>query len=114
MKQKEIWLINLEPTIGAEIKKTRPCVIINDDSIGALPLKIIAPITDFKDKYRDVPWMVLVSPDKQNNLKKPSAIDVFQVRSVSEERLIKRMGVITDSALAGVANALRVVFGIVQ
>jgi len=51
MKQGEIWLINLAPTIGAEIKKTRPAIIVNDDSLGKLPLKIIVPLTDWKQKY---------------------------------------------------------------
>lgn len=46
MKQGELWLINLDPTLGAEIKKTRPAVIVNDDTLGRLPLKIIVPITD--------------------------------------------------------------------
>ena len=41
MRQSEIWLINLDPTIGAEIKKIRPAIIVNDDSLGKLPLKII-------------------------------------------------------------------------
>ena len=50
MKQGEIWLINLDPTIGAEIKKTRPAIIVNDDVLGKLPLKIIVPVTDWKDK----------------------------------------------------------------
>ncbi len=45
MKQGEIWEINLSPTVGAEIKKKRPAVIINDDAIGILPLKVIVPIT---------------------------------------------------------------------
>ena len=48
MRQGEIWLINLDPTIGAEIKKTRPAVIVSDDAIGKLPLKIIVPITDYR------------------------------------------------------------------
>jgi len=96
MKQKEIWLINLDPSIGAEIKKTRPCVILNDDSIGVLPLKVVAPITDYKEKYEIVPWMVQLIPDKLNNLKKISVIDVFQVRSVSEKRLIRKLGVIRE------------------
>ena len=51
MKQGEIWLINLDPTVGAELKKTRPAVIVNDDALGKLPLKIIVPITDWKDRY---------------------------------------------------------------
>ena len=51
MKQSEIWEINLSPTVGAEIKKKRPAVIINDDSIGVLPLRVIVPITQWKDKF---------------------------------------------------------------
>lgn len=113
MKQKEIWLISLDPTIGAEIKKTRPCVILNDDSIGILPLKIVVPITDYKDKYKDVPWMVKLSPDRVNNLDKVSVIDVFQVRSVSEERLIKKVGSIKEEHLLQVKEALKTIFGIV-
>ncbi len=53
MKQSEIWSINLDPTVGAEMKKSRPALIINVDSLGKLPLKIIAPITDWKDHYKD-------------------------------------------------------------
>lgn len=43
MQRGEVWLINLDPTIGAEIMKTRPAVIVNDDSIGILPLRVIVP-----------------------------------------------------------------------
>jgi mRNA interferase MazF len=46
MRRSEIWFINLDPTVGAEIKKTRPAVIVNDDAIGILPLKVIIPITE--------------------------------------------------------------------
>jgi mRNA interferase MazF len=51
MKQSEVWLINLAPTTGAEIKKTRPAIIVNDDALGKLPLKVIVPVTDWKSKY---------------------------------------------------------------
>lgn len=111
MKQGEIWLINLEPTLGAEIKKTRPCVIVNDDSIGILPLKVAAPVTDFKEKYENVPWMIKLIPDSSNKLKKASVIDTFQVRCVSEERLIKRIGEISEDDIFKVNQALKVVFG---
>ncbi len=46
MKNREIWLINLEPTIGAEIKKTRPAIIVSNNEIGMLHLEIVVPITD--------------------------------------------------------------------
>ena len=51
MHQGEIWLIDLEPTIGAEINKTRPALIINDNGLGKLPLKVIVPITGWKEQY---------------------------------------------------------------
>ena len=46
MRRGDVWLINLDPTVGAEIKKTRPAVIVNDDAVGILPLKVIVPITE--------------------------------------------------------------------
>jgi len=111
MKQGEIWIVNLDPTIGAEIKKTRACVIVNDDTVGVLPLKIIAPITGYKDKFEDVPWMVTLDPGNENGLTKKSVIDLFQVRSVSEERLVERVGMIVADQMFGVKAALKVVFG---
>ena len=44
MRRGEVWLINLDPAVGAEIKKTRPAVIVNDDAIGILPLKVKMPL----------------------------------------------------------------------
>jgi mRNA interferase MazF len=111
MKQGEIWKVNLDPTIGAEIKKTRACLIVNDDAVGILPLKIIAPITGYKDKFKDVPWMVTLNPDNKNGLDKKSVIDLFQVRSVSEERLSERVGMIGADQMLDVKAALKVVFG---
>jgi len=55
MKQSEIWLIDLDPTKGAEIQKKRPAVIVNDNALGKLPLKVIVPITDWKDRYEIAP-----------------------------------------------------------
>jgi mRNA interferase MazF len=58
MGRGKVWLISLDPTVGAEIKKTRPAVIVNDDAIGILPLKVIIPITEWKDRYAVAPWLV--------------------------------------------------------
>lgn len=112
MKRNEIWLVNLDPTLGAEIRKTRPCVIISNDAVGVLPLKVIAPLTDFKDRYRAVPWMVVVEPDTDNNLTKPSVVDLFQVRCVSKERLIRKTGSISSQLIASMSKALKVVFSL--
>ena len=60
--------MNLDPTIGQEIKKTRPAVVVSSKGIGRLPLKIIVPITDWKSPYANYPWMVYLEPNKQNGL----------------------------------------------
>lgn len=114
MRRNEIWLINLDPTIGAEIKKTRPAVIVSSDEVGTLPLKVIAPITDWKPNYAQVPWMVQIQPNSQNGLTKPSAVDTFQVRSVSEARFIRRLGMLNASIMQSIASALAEVLEITQ
>ena len=110
MKQKEIWLIQLDPPAGAEMGKVRPGVIVNSNLVGILPLKVIAPLTDYKDTYNAVPWMVKITPTHTNGLEKISAIDVFQIRSVLKERLIKKIGDITDSDMKNVSEAIKLIF----
>ena len=105
MKQSEIWLINLDPTIGAEIKKTRPAIIINHDALGKLPLKIIVPVTEWKERYDIAPWMVKIEPDQINGLSKTSAADCIQIRSVAD-RFSKKIGVINDDVLKEIKYAL--------
>ena len=65
--------MNSYPTVGAEIKKKRPAVIINDDAIGILPLKVIVPITEWKDRFEGAIWLVRIEPDSENKLMKTSA-----------------------------------------
>jgi mRNA interferase MazF len=110
MKQGEIWLINLDPTIGAEIQKRRPAIIVNDDALGKLPLKIIVPLTDWKDRYTVAPWMVKILPDNLNKLSKPSAVDCFQVRSISERRFIRKIGMASFTCLEEIKISLAKVF----
>jgi mRNA interferase MazF len=110
MKQNDIWLIDLDPTKGAEIQKKRPAIIVNDNALGKLPLKVIVPITDWKDRYDIAPWMVKIEPDTINGLSKTFAADCFQVRSLSQERLIKKIGSIDNSTLADIKQALKKVF----
>lgn len=112
MKRGEIWLINLDPTVGAEIQKTRPAVIVNDDAVGKLPLKVIVPITDWKDHYKIAPWMVRLEPDKKNGLDKVSVADTFQVRSVSQKRFVRQVGLLSLQDLKNVGEALSIVLSI--
>jgi len=112
MKQGEVWLINLDPTIGAEIKKTRPAIIVSDDSLGKLPLRVIVPVTDWKDRYEIAPWMIKIEQDSINGLTKDSSADCFQIRSVSQERFNKKLGVITESVLEDIKIGLTKILSI--
>jgi len=111
MLKGEIWLINLDPTVGAEIKKMRPAVIVSQDAIGVLPLRVIVPLTDWKDRYAIAPWMVRVEPDALNGLSKASAADAFQIRSVAQERFARRMGRVSEDTLRLILVAIGVVVG---
>ena len=99
----------MSPTVGAEIKKKRPAVIINDDSIGVLPLRVIVPITQWKDKFSGAIWMIRIEPDRQNRLSKLSAIDTFQIRSISTARFIKKVGLISPDILSEIKTAVKAV-----
>jgi mRNA interferase MazF len=112
MKRGEIWLINLDPTVGVEIKKTRPAVIVSSDAVGVLPLKVIVPLTDWKDRYRIACWMVPVEPSAQNGLDQPSAADTFQVCSLAQERFVRRLGQMEDEQVSEIARALALVLEI--
>ena len=106
MQRGEIWLVNLDPTIGSEIRKTRPAVIVSSDLVGILPVKIIVPFTSWKERYAQAPWMVRIDPDDNNGLKKPSSADALQIRSVSQQRLVQKLGVLTSLQVAQIVQAV--------
>jgi mRNA interferase MazF len=107
MKQGEIWEINLSPTVGAEIKKKRPAVIISHDAIGLLPLRVIVPITEWKKNFYGAVWMVKIDPNAHNNLKKTSAIDCFQIRSISTRRFLTKIGGVSSKTLNEIKTAVK-------
>lgn len=50
-RRAEIWLADLNPTLGSEIQKTRPVIIVSSDEISVLPIRLVAPITEWKDSF---------------------------------------------------------------
>ena len=115
MTRGEIWRVDLDPTVGAEIRKTRPAVILNDDAVGALPLRIMAPVTRWKPEYRDVPWMVELTDSaggEKTGLEKRSVVDLFQLRSLSTARCVERIGVVDSDTMETMEHRLCSVFGV--
>ena len=98
-QQGEVWRVRLDPGIGAEMGKTRPCVVLSSPDVGRLPLCIIVPITDWKESFTSYSWMTRLTPNTENGLSKPSAADGFQVRSVSPLRFVEKLGKVSLEVL---------------
>ena len=105
-KRGEVWRVDLEPTRGAELQKSRPAVVINSDTAGRMPLRLIVPLTGWNENYRSHFWMTRVEPSAGSGLTKPSAADAFQIRGVSLERFGDRLGVLSEEALTRIVASL--------
>lgn len=105
----EVWRVNLDPTIGAEIQKTRPVIVVSSDAIGILPIKLVAPVTDWKDRYAHSSWHVRIDPGPANGLTKPSAVDTLQLRGVDTSRFLKRLGRVSVDKIEEIAAAIAAV-----
>ena len=111
MQKGEIWTLNLDPTLSEEVRKTRPVVIISADLIGVLPLRVVVPFRDWNDRYSVASWIVAIDPDPLNGMQKKAAADALQLRSVSTERFVEKIGVINETTLQEIIEALQIVIG---
>ena len=107
----EVWRVRLDPTEGDEIGKIRPAVVINLNSMGRLNLRVVVPITDWKDRYENYQWMTMLEPDIANGLSKRSGADSFQTRSVSISRFVTRLGKLSETDLQDIADATALMIG---
>jgi len=107
----EIWMVQFGPSVGAEIRKIRPAVVSSLDTIGRLPLRIVVPLTDWQDAFAKLPWFVHLPMSPTNGLTKDSGADAFQVKSVSENRFVRCVGVVTSAQLDDIASAVAMCVG---
>jgi mRNA interferase MazF len=107
----EIWMVDFDPAIGAEIQKLRPALVVSVDTVGQLPLRMVVPITDWKPQYAQYPWFVELPADASNGLAKDSGADAFQTKSVSLARFVHQLGMVTASQLDEVASAIALCVG---
>lgn len=108
----EVWLVDFDQALGAEIRKVRPAVVISMDSIGRLPLRMVVPVTDWKPLYASFPWFVELPATTSNGLTKDSGADCFQTKSVSETRFVRPLGVVTTSQLDEIALTIGLCVGV--
>jgi mRNA interferase MazF len=109
----EVYLVNFDPTTGAEIQKTRPALIIqNDVSNQHSPVTIVAAITSkFDEKL--YPTEVLIAA-QEGGLNIDSVILLNQIRSIDRKRLIRRLGKINVKTLKKVDIALKISLGLID
>ena len=110
-KRGEIWLIDFDPAVGAEIRKARPAVVVSVDTVGRLPLRLVVPITDWKPQYSSYPWFIEISATPTNSLAKDSGADAFQCKSVSVARFVRMLGTVTTTQLEDIAAAVAMCVG---
>jgi mRNA interferase MazF len=111
-KRGDVWLIDFDPAVGAEIHKVRPAVVISVDTVGRLPLRLVVPLTDWKPQYAKYPWFVEIPATATNGLTKDSGADAFQTKSVSESRFVRLLGEITTDQLDAIAEAIALCVGV--
>jgi mRNA interferase MazF len=105
----EIWLVSFDPTVGSEIRKTRPAVVVSSDAVGRLPIKLVAPVTDWKTHYAANLWHVRIDPDSRNGLTKTSAVDTLQIRGMDRQRFIHKLGRISSTSLEEIVLSIAAV-----
>ena len=110
LHQLEIRWVDLNPTKGAETRKTRPCVIIQDDLVNRdSKTVIVAPILP---GHKDWPFAVNIKPSGGNGLDKDRHINIKQLRAVDVSRVSNRQGTLEDRYRAAIRSALAIVFGL--
>ncbi|MEM9271753.1 MAG: type II toxin-antitoxin system PemK/MazF family toxin [Cyanobacteria bacterium P01_F01_bin.143] len=103
VKRGEVYLINLDPTIGSEIKKTRPCVIVSPDEMNKyIRTVIIAPMTTKIRAYKS--RVAVEFQDKQGQ------VMLDQLRTVDKKRLLKKLGNVSTKDMKKVLSLLQEMF----
>jgi mRNA interferase MazF len=103
VKRGEIWLVSLDPTIGSEIQKTRPCIVVSPrEVLGQLRTVIVVPLTTGN---RPAPFRNPVRFQRRDGLALPE-----QIRAVDRSRLIRRLGSLDDGTLSDILRTLRAFF----
>jgi mRNA interferase MazF len=113
LKRGEVYLVNFDPVVGAEIKKTRPALILQNDIANRYsPLTIVSAITS---QYGDqlYPTEVLLRAG-EGGTSLDSVVLLNQIRSVDRARLVKRLGAVPSETMHRVHRALQISLGLIE
>ncbi|MBI3631117.1 MAG: type II toxin-antitoxin system PemK/MazF family toxin [Candidatus Sungbacteria bacterium] len=113
IKRREIYLVSFDPTVGSEIKKTRPAVVIQNDTANRYsPVTIVAAITSGTERHPH-PTDVFIQKDEAG-LTVDSLVLLNQIRTMDRQRLIKRLGIISPATMKAIDTALEISVGLID
>jgi mRNA interferase MazF len=113
VRRGEVYRVNFDPTVGSEIKKTRPAVVIQNDTANRWsPITIVAAISSRRDDPR-YPTEVNVAPP-EGGLTSHSVVLLNQLRSIDKERLVRRLGALAEATMQQVDEALLISLGLME
>jgi len=103
VQQYDVFIVNLDPTVGSEIKKTRPCVIISPDEMNKyLDTVVVAPVTSQSKNY---PTRVMIELEGQENW-----VVIDQIRTIDKSRLTKNIGSLGQKETTAIKHVIRETF----
>jgi len=106
----DVWLVDFDPTVGAEIRKIRPALVIqNDVGNRASPITIVAAITS--TLKRAYPFQVFL-PLGEGGLDADSVVTLNHIRSIDRQRLVRRLGTLSAESMRAVDQAILISLGI--
>jgi mRNA interferase MazF len=101
MKRGEMWLVNFDPTIGSEIKKTRPAVILSSQPFNRLRRTlVVVPVSSAHDQT-EFPLLIAIRSSSR-----PAVAVVDQVKAAAKERFIRKLGVASANEMEQISDAL--------
>lgn len=114
IKRGDIFLVNFDPAMGSEIKKTRPALVIQNN-INNLhsPVTIVAAITSYGKEKELYPTEILIKA-KDSKIKDDSIVLLNQIRTVDRVRLVKKIGKVKNNVIDDINKALEISLGIIE
>lgn len=105
----EIWLVELDPTRGSEIQKTRPVAVVSSNAMSMLPVRLVVPLTSYQAKHAKRIWAVPLDPSAGTGLAAKSTVMPEQCRCVALERFVRLEGVVPPYVMEEIDAALKIV-----
>jgi mRNA interferase MazF len=112
LRSGDIYWVNLDPSIGDEIRKKRPVVILNPGHVKHLRLAVVVLVTGWKRQWENHPFFVSLEPTPANGLAKKSAVDCFQLRAISHNRFLGKVGSATEIEMDKMKTAIALILDI--